>query len=102
METKTCKVCGRELPIDSFMFTKGGSRMNTCRECRNAARRETIALRHARSGGGGQRPFLDEAFDGKQPREVIELMSRSKRWLESRGYSITLKGTYTQVKEVKF
>lgn len=51
---------------------------------------------------GGQRSFFDEAFDGRDPREVIELMSRAKQWLESRGYNITLKGTYTQVKEVKF
>ena len=52
METKICKVCGRELPIDSFMLTKGGSRMNTCRECRNAAIREKYALKRAQSGGG--------------------------------------------------
>lgn len=56
----------------------------------------------APSWGGKTAPFPDPDFDGKQPVEVIQLMSRAKRWLETRGYSITLKGTYTQVKEVKF
>ena len=52
--------------------------------------------------GGKQAPFSDPDFDGKQPVEVIQLMSRANRWLEAQGYNITLKGTYTQVKEVKF
>lgn len=59
-------------------------------------------LNAIRSGGGKTAPFSDPDFDGKEPREVIELMSRAKHWLETRGYSIALKGTYTQVKEVKF
>lgn len=54
------------------------------------------------NGGGKTAPFSDPDFDGKQPREVIDLMSRAKRWLEAQGYTITLKGTYTQVREVKF
>lgn len=33
METKICKCCNRELPIDQFTNTKNG-RHNTCRECR--------------------------------------------------------------------
>lgn len=53
-------------------------------------------------GGGKTAPFSDPDFDGKQPREVIDLMSRAKRWLEAQGYTITLKGAYTQVREVKF
>lgn len=54
------------------------------------------------NGGGKNAPFSDPDFDGKQPREVIDLMSRAKRWLEAQGYTITLKGAYTQVREVKF
>ena len=53
-------------------------------------------------GGGSNRPFFDSDFDDKEPREVLDLMSRAKRWLESRGYTITLKGTYTQIRENKF
>lgn len=61
-----------------------------------------LKLRNAPRWGGKSVPFFDAAFDGKEPREVIDLMSRAKHWLETRGYSIALKGTYTQVKEVKF
>lgn len=46
--------------------------------------------------------YSDPDFDGKPPVEVLQLMKRAKMWLEAQGYSITLKGTYTQVREVKF
>ena len=59
-------------------------------------------LNAIRSGGGKTAPFSDPDFDGKEPREVIDLMSRAKRWLEARGYNIILKGSYTQVREIKF
>lgn len=102
METKICKVCGRELPETDFPMGRYGVRIGTCKECRANALRETKALKRNQIGGGKTDPFSDPDFDGKQPVEVIQLMSRAKRWLEARGYSITLKGTYTQVKEVKF
>lgn len=101
METKKCKICGRELPVTDFMRTRSGSRCDTCRECRTAALRHNKAARQAQRGGKNA-PFSDPDFDGKQPREVIDLMSRAKRWLEAQGYTITLKGAYTQVREVKF
>lgn len=101
METKKCKICGRELPVTDFMRTRSGSRCDTCRECRTAALRHNKAARQAQ-WGGKTAPFSDPDFDGKQPREVIDLMSRAKRWLEAQGYTITLKGAYTQVREVKF
>lgn len=88
--------------MEQFTLTKGGGRKNTCRECEAAARRATIEKKPHSHRGRVFYPFFDSDFDGKQPVEVIQLMSRAKRWLESRGYSITLKGTYTQVKEVKF
>lgn len=99
--TKICRVCERQLPIDQFIPTKGGVRKNTCRECQNAARRATIEKAHNYRGGDAY-PFSDSDFDGKQPVEVIQLMSRAKRWLESRGYEITLKGCYNVRKEIKF
>lgn len=102
METKVCKVCERELPLADFPVGKGGVRIGVCKECRTAALRETQSRNRARSGGGKTAPFSDPDFDGKEPREVIEFMSRAKRWLESRGYAITLKGTFTQVREIKF
>ena len=51
METKICKVCGRELSEDMFMRTKGGGLTNTCRECRTAALREAYAAKRAQVGG---------------------------------------------------
>lgn len=101
METKKCKICGRELPVTDFMRTRSGSRCDTCRECRTAALRHNKAARQAQ-WRGKTAPFSDPDFDGKQPREVIDLMSRAKRWPEAQGYTITLKGAYTQVREVKF
>lgn len=47
-------------------------------------------------------PPLAPEFDGREPVEVIQLMSRAKQWLEARGYKIELRGTYTQIKQVKF
>lgn len=102
METKICKVCGRELPETDFPMGRYGVRIGTCKECRANALRETKALKRNQIGGGKTAPFSDPDFDGKEPREVIDLMSRAKHWLETRGYSIALKGTYTQVREIKF
>lgn len=49
-------------------------------------------------GGGEQHPFSDADFDDKTPGEVVRMMGRAKKWLESRGYSITLRGEYREVK----
>lgn len=42
METKVCKKCGRELPIDSFYENKSlkGGHDNCCKECKNAYSKE--------------------------------------------------------------
>lgn len=55
-------------------------------------------------GGGNNRPFSDPDFDGREPREVLLLMGRAKRWLESRGFTIQLSGEYrkVEIKKVKF
>ena len=53
METKTCKVCGRELPESAFMRTRFSSLTDTCRECRTAALRANKELRRIQVGGGG-------------------------------------------------
>ena len=37
-------------------------------------------------------------LDGKQPREVIDLMVRCRKWLESRGYEIAMSCVYKEVK----
>lgn len=40
METKICKDCGRELPIENFKKTWKGTRVNTCTECATKKLRE--------------------------------------------------------------
>lgn len=92
-----CKDCGEEKSIAHFKITRWGTRASVCNEC------ATEKLRYNKEAKKvDQRkpvaPIADAEFDGKQPREVIEVMSRAKRWLESRGYEITLKGTYREVR----
>lgn len=42
METKKCKVCDRELPLDAFRFGKGGARISTCRDCVQSKRAQSL------------------------------------------------------------
>lgn len=97
MESKVCKACGRELPENMFMRTKCGVLMNTCRECRSMAMRETNARKQTQRGGK-QTPFSDPDFDGKEPREVIDIMVRCRKWLESRGFEIAMTCVYKEIK----
>lgn len=104
METKKCKECGRELPVTEFMMTRWGNYTDVCKGCIKDKKDETRS--NKRIGGGKQNAacpdYSDPDFDGKQPVEVLQLMKRAKMWLEAKGYNITLKGTYTVTKEVKF
>lgn len=40
----------------------------------------------------------DEFFANMTPQQVLSVMARAKKWLESRGYVITLRGEYREVK----
>lgn len=96
METTTCKVCGRDLPLSAFANNRYGTPLSTCRECINDKRAQT---RYERAQTGGKTaPFSDELLDGKQPREVIDLMVRCRKWLESRGYEIAMSCIYKEIK----
>ena len=48
--------------------------------------------------------LISTDFDGKDPGEVVRLMGRAQRWLQSRGYTIRLDGEYTKttVHKLKF
>lgn len=50
METKICKVCGRELPWTEFRLTKGEVRVGTCNACITEKRAQT---RYERAQVGG-------------------------------------------------
>lgn len=102
-ETKICKSCGRELPLSAYRSTRGGALCGICNECVNEKRAQARYDR-ANSGGGNQRPFSDPDFDGKTPGEVVRMMGRARRWLESRGFKIHLSGEYheTKIHKLKF
>lgn len=82
METKICKVCGKELPIDRFQRCKGGHCLSTCKECFGKRISEARKGRSQASGGDGYR---DPDFDGKTPREVQDILARAARWLNNYG-----------------
>lgn len=99
METKICTSCEQELPLSSFVRVKGGGLSKMCRQCRSESFKDGWATKKEKLGGGGKLPpFSDPDFDGKEPGEVIRLMGRAQRWLESRGYTIRLDGEYTETK----
>ena len=54
METKICKVCGRELPLTQFANNRYGTPFSTCRECVNEKRAQT---RYERAQVGGVNPL---------------------------------------------
>ena len=88
METKICKCCGRELPIDDFRVTKLGRR-NTCNEC--VSKKAADAKKRIKSG----LTFEEELERAKTlrlqdftPRELMTELHR-------RGYSGKLTFTIT-------
>lgn len=103
METKVCKECGRELLEGCFRVGKGGARVSICNSC---VREKRAQMRYDRAQmrGGKTAPFSDADFDGKDPGEVMRIMGRAKKWLESRGYVIQLSGEYheTKIRKLKF
>lgn len=100
-ETKVCRDCGRELTIDKFTLSRFGKPSAVCRECRNEKYRDTRFAnkqqRTAIGGGAKPHPFSDPDFDGKTIREVMDMMSRAKRWLEAQGCEIYLSGNLKKV-----
>ena len=103
-ETKICKSCGRERPLTAYRRARGGAVCGTSNECVNEHRAPTPTDPATTGGGGNQRPFSDPDFDGKTPGEVVRMMGRARRWLDSRGYKIYLSGEYheTKIHKLKF
>lgn len=100
MNTKVCKECERELPLERFSRIKGGIQLSICKECVSAIRKENRERKLAKIEE--QRNAYFKEFEGKEPCDVLQLMGRAKKWLEARGYEITLRGTITLKKDVKF
>ena len=103
-ETKICKSCGRERPLTAYRRARGGAVCGTCNECVNEKRAQTRYDRANSGGGGNQRPFSDPDFDNLSVGEVVRMMGRAKKWLESRNCRIKLYGDFieTKTKKLKF
>ena len=84
METKKCKCCGRELPIEEFVRNAWGA-TNVCKECNTKNR----------SNGQKKRKALQQqAVDAVNARN-LRLEDFTPRELKRRGYEFTMK--YTEV-----
>lgn len=95
METKTCKVCGRSLPLAVFRLTRWGTHADSCNECITEKRAQA---RCDRAKSGGITPVSDPDFDGRTIGDVWRQMCRAKKWLESRNCIIGLDGEFREVK----
>lgn len=88
METKICKKCGKELPVDKFYKNKSqkDGLGHYCKDCVNAYK----SSKKANADGGGKltKVFTNPDLAKFKPRELIEE-------LKARGYEGTL--TYEQV-----
>lgn len=88
METKVCKVCGKELPITEFRKTPiRPDGLDTCNKCISRKRAENKERKEAFEGGGTSKgnPELSRFT----PRELIDE-------LRARNY----KGTLTYTREI--
>lgn len=66
METKICKVCGRELPWTEFRLTKGNVSAATCNACIQEKRAQTRYER-AQVGGVNRFPFPTQTLTARNP-----------------------------------
>lgn len=99
-EMRECTECGRSLPLHVYRRTRSGTRWKICPDCCKAIRAEKMAAR--------QRKQLEPTptyLVGKTPREVLDMMSACKRYLENiGGYEINLSGIHkkTVITQLKF
>lgn len=79
METKKCKECGRELPIEQFKMARTGKRVDVCTECAN---RKANATRQANKekAANEQDSIVKEArmfrLKDFEPRELMQELKR--------------------------
>lgn len=86
METKKCKKCGRELPLDAFgnLSTSPDGKYDRCKECVNKQQRDDYARRKAKEQGISTETPMGGGIDALKiftPRQLLkELKSRGYVW----------------------
>lgn len=86
METKKCKKCGRELPLEAFgnLSRKPDGLHDYCKECVNRQQRDEYARRKAKEQGVTTETPMGGGIDALKiftPRQLLkELKSRGYVW----------------------
>lgn len=95
METKICKKCGNEFPVENFRMTHHG-RVGVCNGC-EAAKREETRKRHLEEKELEIDRLINEAKSTTlslfTPRELMEELAR-------RGYEGKLKYTRVEIIDI--
>lgn len=95
-ETRVCKSCGRELPIEQFKVSRWGKRMHVCTECTNAKCKASV-MRKAEQKLDEMSAAIQNArhlrIHDFTPRELMEELYR-------RGYEGTLRITETHTIDI--
>lgn len=95
METKICKTCGNELPIEKFRLTRHG-RVGVCNGCEVAKRMQTRKRHHEDESMDIDRRINEAKMMNLSqftPRELMEELAR-------RGYDGKLRYTHTEVIDI--
>lgn len=102
--TQVCRECGEELPLEAFSITKGGIRRKTCRKCVNFKRMQTCNRKKLAKNDACEEIYHCPELEGMTQGDVVRLVGKDVRWLESRGCVIRIHGEYKEmrVRSLKF
>lgn len=94
METKICKCCGRELPIENFKLGRNGQRVGVCTPCAVEKLRANKAAKRLQEAQEKERETQDARnmkLKDFTPRELMEELAR-------RGYEGKLR--FVRIEEI--
>lgn len=94
MEYKQCDLCKAHKPISDFRITRWGVYSASCKDCCKKKAMQTIKRKTQNCGIDSNGSYFDDELDDKTPKEVIDELIQRKRWLEHRGYQVSLTYKY--------
>lgn len=94
MEYKQCDLCKAHKPISEFRTTRWGVYSASCKDCCKKKAMQTIKRKTQNCGIDSNGSYFDDELDDKTPKEVIDELIQRKRWLEHRGYQVSLTYKY--------